>query len=148
MHDQLHPPPLASAVRFQIRYAHPMSLDCHQLYIVIVAKPCAWLQKPSQSAFLRSVMIFVKSREVSTCTILPNFINLSVETALYSCFGGHNRGVVKGGRGSVRLQFDYPGQPRRFSRATKKVLACSHSRSLQLLQGVPQTGQTPPLLVW
>jgi len=78
-------------------------------------------------------MIFVKSHEVSTCTILPNFINLSAETALYSRFGGHNRGVVKGGRGSVRLQFDSPGQPRRFSRATKKALACSHSRSLQLL---------------
>jgi hypothetical protein len=25
------PPPLASAARFQIRYAHPISLDCHQL---------------------------------------------------------------------------------------------------------------------
>jgi hypothetical protein len=45
LHDQLHPPPLASAPRFQIRHAHPLSLDCHQLYIVIVAKPYAWLQE-------------------------------------------------------------------------------------------------------
>ena len=29
----------------QIRYAHPISPDCHQLYIVIVAKPYAWLQE-------------------------------------------------------------------------------------------------------
>src|ERR1700679_785763 len=36
-------------------------------------------------------------------------------------------------RGSVRPQFDSPGQPTRFSGATNKVLACSHSRSLQLL---------------
>ena len=42
-------------------------------------------------------------------------------------------GIVKGGRGSGRLQFDSPGQLRQFSRATKKVLACSHSRLLQLL---------------
>ena len=35
------PPPLASAPRFQIRHAHPLSLDCYQLYIVIVAKPYA-----------------------------------------------------------------------------------------------------------
>ena len=39
------PPLLASAARFQIRYAHPISLDCRQLYIVIVAKPYAWLQE-------------------------------------------------------------------------------------------------------
>ena len=35
-----------------------------------------------------SVVIFVKYREVSTHTILPNFIDLSVETALYLRFGG------------------------------------------------------------
>ena len=67
--------------------------------------------------------------------ILPNFIDLSAETALYSHFGGHKGGIVtgeKGGRGSVRLQFDSPGQPWRISRATKRVLARSHSRSLQL----------------
>ena len=33
----------------------------------------------------------------------------------------------------MRLQFGSPGQPRRFFRATKMVLARSHSRSLQLL---------------
>ena len=44
------------------------------VYMVIVAKSYAWLQEPSQSAF-RSVMIFVKYREVSTRTILPNFIS-------------------------------------------------------------------------
>ena len=35
-----------------------------------------------------SVVIFVKYREVSTYTILLNFINLSIETALYLRFGG------------------------------------------------------------
>ena len=39
------------------------------------------------------VVIFVKYREVSTCTILLNFIDLSAETALYSRFGGHKGGV-------------------------------------------------------
>ena len=39
---------------------------------------CLWL------AFLRSVIIFVKYREVSTRTVLPNFINLSAETVSYS----------------------------------------------------------------
>ena len=34
----------ASAVRFQIWYAHPISLDCHQLYIVIVANGCGCTQ--------------------------------------------------------------------------------------------------------
>ena len=42
------------------------------------------------------VVIFVKCREVSTHTILLNFIDLSVETALYSRFGGHKGGIVKG----------------------------------------------------
>jgi len=61
VYGQLHPPPLASAVRFQIRYSHPISLNCHQLYIVIVAKPYAWLQQLCfwQSAFFRSVVIFI-----------------------------------------------------------------------------------------
>ena len=85
------------------------------------------------AAFLDSVVIFVKYREVPTRTILPNFVNLSAETALYSRFGGQNGGIVKGEERKRHLQFDSPGQPRRFSRATKKVLACSHSRSLQLL---------------
>ena len=42
----------------------------------------------------RSVVIFVKYREVSTRTILPNFIDLFTETALYSRF----RGVGERGR--------------------------------------------------
>src|ERR1700733_6152981 len=84
-----HPP----WARFQIRYAHPISLDCHQLYIIVVAKPYAWLQEPSRS---RSVVIFIKYREVSTHMILPNFIDLSAETTLYSRFGGHKGSVVTG----------------------------------------------------
>ena len=35
--------PLASAPKFQIRYAHLTSLGRHQLYIVIVANAYAWL---------------------------------------------------------------------------------------------------------
>jgi hypothetical protein len=35
-----------------------------------------------------SAVIFVKYREAPTHTILPNFIDLSVETALYLRFGG------------------------------------------------------------
>src|SRR6266702_1557365 len=66
-------PPLARAPKFQIRYVHPTSLGCHQLKMVIVAKSYAWPQEPSQSAF-RNIVIFVKYREVSTRTILPNFI--------------------------------------------------------------------------
>jgi hypothetical protein len=42
------------------------------------------------------VVIFVKYREVSARTILPNFIDLFAETALYLRFGGHKGGVVKG----------------------------------------------------
>jgi len=38
----------------------------------------------------------VKCYKVFTYTILPNFIDLSAETALYSRFGGHNGGIVKG----------------------------------------------------
>ena len=45
------------------------------------------------------VVIFVKYREVSTRTMLLNFIDLSAETALYSRFGGHKGGVVKGEKG-------------------------------------------------
>jgi len=33
-------------------------------------------------------VVFVKYRKVSTRTILPNFIDLSAETALYSRFRG------------------------------------------------------------
>ena len=34
--------------------------------------------------------------------ILPNFIDLSAETALYSRFGGHKGGVVMGEKGEKR----------------------------------------------
>ena len=37
-------PPSASAPKFYIRYAHPISLGCHQLYIVIVANGCGCTQ--------------------------------------------------------------------------------------------------------
>jgi len=50
-----------------------------------------------------SVVIFVKYREASTRTILPNFVNLSAEAALYSRFGGHNGGIVKGEKRKRRL---------------------------------------------
>ena len=43
VHDQLHPP-LARALKFQIRYVHPTSLNCHQLYIAIVANGCGYTQ--------------------------------------------------------------------------------------------------------
>ena len=49
-----------------------------------------------EAAFLHSAVIFVKYRKVFTRTILLNFIDLSAETALYSQFGGHNGGAVKG----------------------------------------------------
>ena len=39
-------PPSASAPNFYIRYAHSISLGCHQLYIVIVANACACTQGP------------------------------------------------------------------------------------------------------
>ena len=38
-----HVLPLGAA-GFQIRYAHPISLGCHQPYIAIVANAYAWLQ--------------------------------------------------------------------------------------------------------
>ena len=74
-------------------------------------------------------VIFVRYREVSTRTILPNFIDLFAEAALYLRSGGHKGGVVKGEKGGKRKRTSSI----RFSRATKKVLARSHSRSLQLL---------------
>ena len=39
IYNQLPPPPLANALKFQIQYIYLISLSCHQLYIVIVAKP-------------------------------------------------------------------------------------------------------------
>ena len=40
---------------------------------------------------------------------------------------------TSGERRQASSEFDSPGQLEQFSMATKKVLACSHSRSLQLL---------------
>ena len=81
----LHPP-LASALcaSAQIRYAHPTSLCYYQLYIAIVAKPYDWLQEPLQSAFLCSVVIFVKYRGVSTRTMLPNFIGNCRDSVVFA----------------------------------------------------------------
>ena len=42
----------------------------------------------------RSVATFVKYREVLTRTILPNFIDLSAETAFYLRFGGAYRSEI------------------------------------------------------
>jgi hypothetical protein len=58
-------------------------------------------------------VIFIKYREVSTRTILPNFIDLSAETVLYSRFGGHKGGVVEGEKGEKRkrmssIRFPWP----------------------------------------
>jgi len=127
VHDQLPPFGEGSKILNSVRASNLAWLP--PTVHVIVAKPYAWLQEPLQSAFLCSAVIFIKYRKVSTCTILPNFID---QTALYSRFGGHIRDLVKGEEEAVRLQFGSPGQPKRISRATKKVLARSHSRSLQL----------------
>ena len=51
VYDQLPPP---FAVRFQIRYTHPISLDCHQLYIAIIAN--AMLVCKNFKSFLRSTI--------------------------------------------------------------------------------------------
>ena len=59
----------------------------------------AWLQEPSR---FRSIIIFIKYREVSTHTIFLNFIDLSAETVLSSRFGGHKGGVAKGEKGEKR----------------------------------------------
>ena len=51
---------------------------------------------------LRSVVIFVKYREVSTRMILPNSSAIA-ETALYSRFGSHNGGVGRKGEKRKRM---------------------------------------------
>ena len=78
--------PLASATRFQIRYAYPISLDCHQLYIVIVAKPYTRLQEPCfwRSAFLCGVVVFVKYHQISTRTIMPKFIGNCRDSVVFA----------------------------------------------------------------
>src|ERR1700733_6897021 len=89
--------------------AHPTSLGCHQLYVVIVAKPYAWLQEPC----FCSVVVFVNIVRFPPeryCQISSAI----AETSLYSRFGG---GIGKRGgvcQGSVRqasselLQFWFP----------------------------------------
>ena len=95
------------------------------------------------------VVIFVKYREVSTRTMLLNFIDLSAETALYSRFGGHKGGVVKEEKGegeeahvfSVILlanQSDSPWQPKRSLRIATAV-------RYSYYKGGTRTGQTPTL---
>jgi hypothetical protein len=114
-------------------YAGP--LNRHQLYIVIVAKPYAWLQEPADSdrpfsAVSWSLSNIVRFPPVRHCQIPSTSLQRQRCTRVLEATTG---GVVEGRGRSVRLQFGSPGQPRRFSIATKKVLACSHSRSLQLL---------------
>ena len=71
--------------------------------------------------------------------ILPNFIGHYKDSVVFAFW---RRRGQKRERVSVRqasselLQFDSPGQPGQFPRATKTVLACSHRRSLQLLRTV------------
>ena len=105
----------------------------------------AWLPPTVHSNCSEAVYLATRTFAISAVLSLSNIVRFPpvrycqispaiAETALYSRFGGHNGGVVeKGRRGSARPEFDSPSQPRRFSRATKKALACSHSRSLQLL---------------
>ena len=119
-------PPLASAPKFQIRYAHPTSLGCHQLHMVIVVK----LQEPSRSAFLRSVMIFVKYREVSTRTTLPNLIGNCRDSIVFAFWWRHGQKRERGSicQGSARqesselLQFNSPSQPGQFPWPTRIIL--------------------------
>jgi len=60
------------------KISNPISLDCNQLHVVVVAKPYAWLQEHSRSAFLRSVMIFslniVGFPPVQYCQISTTFL--------------------------------------------------------------------------
>ena len=106
--------PVESAWRFQIWYAHPISLDCHQLYNFARLPPTVHSNLSerlcSRSTFLRS---FAVSRSLSNvvrfspCTILPNFIDRSAETALYSSFGGHNGGVGRKGEKRKRTSGNF-----------------------------------------
>jgi hypothetical protein len=132
-----HPAPPLSEL--QIRFGYLISPDCRQLYIVIVAKPYAWLQElyfwrtcdgPS-SAVSWSLSNIVRFPPVRYCQI-PSAIE---ETALYSRFGGHNGGVVRGEKrkrtSSIWFswptanlqgnQGDSPGQPKRSLRVATAV---------------------------
>src|SRR6266700_5733403 len=80
--------------------------------------------KCSQSTFLSSVVIFVnivRFPPVRYCQISPAI----AETALYLRWQRYKQKRERMSRKQTSGKF--------FSRATKRVLACSHSRSLQLL---------------
>ena len=91
-----HPPLKKKYI--SLRYAG--SPNRHQLYIVTVAKPYAWLQelcfwrtcdRPS-SAVSWSLLNIVRFPPIRYCQISSAI----AEIALYSRFGGHNGGVVMG----------------------------------------------------
>ena len=130
-------PPLAKAPKFQIRYAHLISLDCYQLYIVIVAEPYA----RTFAIGLCSIVVFIKYREVPTHTILPSFINNrrgSVVFVFWRRYGQKREKeeayVKEAYVGRVLsysyvhdqhiavLQFDSVGQPGQFPRLTRIIL--------------------------
>jgi hypothetical protein len=123
VHDHLTPPLWRKAIRFA--------------YSILAWLPPAIVANALclRSAF-RSVVIFVKYREVSTRTILPNFIDLSAEAVLYS---RRQKGEEKKHTsGKFQIAFDStswnsPGQVGQFPRATKKGPCVQHSRLLQLL---------------
>jgi hypothetical protein len=69
--------------------------------LAIVANAHAWLQElyfwqTSRLAFLRSVVIFVKYREVSTRTISPNFIGNCRNSFVFAFWRPQRGGAVKG----------------------------------------------------
>jgi len=111
MHNQL-PPSLWKNI-ISLQYASSLAIKVNTY---------AWLQElqTSQSAFLRSVAIFVKYRKVSTRTILPNFISNCRDSVVFAFWWPD---IVKGERTSSILlanQGDSPGQPRRFPRGNQK----------------------------
>jgi hypothetical protein len=70
------------------------------------------------------IVIFVKYRKVSTHTILPNFIDLSIETALYLRFGG--------GMGQREKEEAYIEEA--YVRQVLQVLSCFNSTPLATQQ--------------
>ena len=84
LHDQL--PPLwrdSNSFRSNLAWL-PLAVRSNCSEAICLAARTLFLE------VLCSAVIFVKCRKVSTRTTLPNFINISAETALYSRFGGHN----------------------------------------------------------
>src|SRR6266567_7488102 len=58
-------PPFSGAPKFYIRYAHPISLRCHQLYIVIVANAFGC---PGELFWLaRGIVLGVEMKHLRTC---------------------------------------------------------------------------------